>query len=260
MTIRISTGLTNFLAKDGSLRKAFEDGALFIYTGSQPADADNAIGSVTQLCKITKGAAALVAGTRSIAKVASVKITGSPTTGQTSTVTINDVGYNIAEVTGNTIDQEIARLIAVINEQKDVLAVPVMTADTNFTEAGIVIMSLRNGVSFTITVTDGSGLTLTLLDDVVASSRGNGLQLGAVSDGTIAKDAEEWSGTNDNTGTAGWWRFVANPADDTLASQTLLRMDGSIGASSGDLIMPTAFQAGAKTTLIGANFTVPENA
>jgi hypothetical protein len=151
--------------------------------------------------------------------------------------------------------------MAQINEQKDVIAVPIMgTADTNFTEAGIVVMSLRNGVSFTISKTNGSGLTLTLVDDVVANSRGNGLQLGSVAVGIIAKDAETWSGVNLATGTAGWWRFCANATDAGGASAVLIRMDGSVGASSGDCVLPTSFQKDATTTLTGANFTVPKNA
>lgn len=266
MTVRLSTGLDNFLAKDGSLRKAFEDGVLRIYSGAQPAAADDAIGSATLLCEVSKASATFVPGTRSTPKVSSIEITGTPTTGQDVRVTINGTNIDTAQLTADTLDILIARVVATINvAQLDVIAVPILTTDSNFggsTLQGIILMSLRNGVTFTLaaSLVGGSAIAVTVDDAIQANSRGTGLQLGSVSAGVIAKDAETWSGVNAATGTAAWWRFCANPTDAGGASATLVRMDGSVGASSGDLVIPTAFQALATTTLTGANFTVPKNA
>ena len=42
MALSLSTGLRQFLTGEGSLRKAFEDGILNIYSGAAPANADAA--------------------------------------------------------------------------------------------------------------------------------------------------------------------------------------------------------------------------
>ncbi len=52
MALKYSTGLRNFLLGEGSLRKAFEDGQLLIYSGAAPANADDAPLGVL-LAKIT---------------------------------------------------------------------------------------------------------------------------------------------------------------------------------------------------------------
>ena len=42
MALKYSTGLRNFLVGEGSLRKAFEDAVLNLYSGAAPANADDA--------------------------------------------------------------------------------------------------------------------------------------------------------------------------------------------------------------------------
>ena len=61
MALKYSTGLRNFLVGEGSLRKAFEDGVLNIYSGAAPANADEAPTGVL-LAKITKASGVLGCG------------------------------------------------------------------------------------------------------------------------------------------------------------------------------------------------------
>ena len=56
--LKYSTGLRNFLEGEGSLRKAFEDAVLNIYSGAAPANAGDApLGAF--LAKITKASGAV---------------------------------------------------------------------------------------------------------------------------------------------------------------------------------------------------------
>jgi len=60
----------------------------------------------------------------------------------------------------------------------------------------------------------------------------NGLEFDAPASGVLSKAAAEtWRGLGIAAGTAGYWRFVANPTDDGSLSTTLTRIDGSCGVS-----------------------------
>lgn len=61
MAIRFSTGLRNKLLDTGSFKSIFQDGIIYIYSGSQPASADNAV-SGTLLAKVTQNAGAFTFG------------------------------------------------------------------------------------------------------------------------------------------------------------------------------------------------------
>jgi hypothetical protein len=58
MALKYSTGLRNFLAGDGSLRKAFEDAVPNIHSRAAPSNADDAPLRVL-LAKITKTSGAV---------------------------------------------------------------------------------------------------------------------------------------------------------------------------------------------------------
>lgn len=63
----------------------------------------------------------------------------------------------------------------------------------------------------------------------------NGLNFEKIISGYAYKDTDEtWSGTAVADGTAGWFRFYANPYD-TGADATAVRFDGSVGTSNADL-------------------------
>ena len=70
---------------------------------------------------------------------------------------------------------------------------------------------------------------------------------------------ETWQGTGLVAGTAGWFRFCANPTDNGAASTTLPRIDGSVGSSGADLNMSsTTITVGATYTLDSFKLTLPE--
>lgn len=60
----------------------------------------------------------------------------------------------------------------------------------------------------------------------------NGIEFGTAASGAIAKASGEiWRGVAVAAGTAGWGRFVANPTDAGGSSDTLLRLDFTVGLS-----------------------------
>ena len=77
-------------------------------------------------------------------------------------------------------------------------------------------------------------------------------------DGEIEKNSDSWSGVGLADGTAGWFRFYANPTDAGTASTTLPRIDGSVGTSGSDLIMAsTSIVTGRTYTIDTFKITMP---
>lgn len=67
----------------------------------------------------------------------------------------------------------------------------------------------------------------------------NGLNLDTAVEGLISKPAaDNWKYTGLANGTARWFRMRGNVADDNSSSKTLLRIDGAIGTTSGDMQLP----------------------
>ena len=94
----------------------------------------------------------------------------------------------------------------------------------------------------------------------VADTFANGLNFGAVSEGTLAKETGEvWSGVAGNTGTAGWFRFYANDVG-TGASTTAIRFDGSVATSGAQLNMSnTTITTAGTTTIDSVSIPLPAN-
>lgn len=64
----------------------------------------------------------------------------------------------------------------------------------------------------------------------------NGLNFDDPANALLQKAAAEtWRGVGLANGSAGWFRFCANPADAGGASTTLARIDGSVAKTGGDL-------------------------
>lgn len=79
----------------------------------------------------------------------------------------------------------------------------------------------------------------TLLCELTESDDGvTGLTFEATANGAIASKtaAETWTGTNVASGTASFFRFV-DPADTTDASTTAVRLQGTIGQISTDMLL-----------------------
>jgi hypothetical protein len=76
--------------------------------------------------------------------------------------------------------------------------------------------------------------------------------------GEIEKNSEVWSGTVLADGTAGWFRFFANPPDAGTSSTTLPRIDGSVGTAGSDLVLAsTALVTGRTQTIDEFKLTLP---
>ena len=78
----------------------------------------------------------------------------------------------------------------------------------------------------------------------------NGLTLGAPVGRTVSKSTDVWKFTGVAAGTMGWFRFQANAVDDDSSSTTLVRVDGSVGITSGDMRVTSV------TSAIGSVATV----
>lgn len=79
----------------------------------------------------------------------------------------------------------------------------------------------------------------------------NGIEFDAPVSGVLSKAAgETWRGSGLVAGTAGWFRFCANPTDAGGASTSLARIDGSVGKTGADLnLSTTAIGVGVPTTI-----------
>jgi hypothetical protein len=100
--------------------------------------------------------------------------------------------------------------------------------------------------------------TGTLLVTISNASSATGLTSGAAASGTLPKTTSEvWSGVNAVSGTAGYMRYVA-PGDDGTASATQMRLQGTVGVASADLILSSVnLSGGAVQGIDTSNITLP---
>jgi hypothetical protein len=243
---RLSTGCVNKLAKGKTIKEIFHDGVLNIYSGAQPATADTAT-SGTLLAQISYASGAFTAGTKSTRQI-SKDVIGSSTEGHTFTLTINGTGYTYTAGAGSSTTIVATALAALVDEDDLVEA---------YTDQGanLFVRSRYGGVSFTI-VESGTG-TQTVTTPV-ANSRANGLHFGSASAGVLSKESGTWSGDGIADGQAGWFRFCGNATDAGGASTTLVRMDGSISTTLGDLILRSlTVETGVPITIDQFDITFP---
>lgn len=258
MTIRLSTGARNHQLSGGSWRSAFNGGKLEIYTGAQPANADAAI-TGTKLVTIT-----LASG----AHTAEVQPTGTAvlagTVGTVTGMTID--GEQIMGATATFVDTLTNLAIAVrdiINRNpRNLRFVASALGATVTIKARPGIGANLNAIGVLVT-TGAGGITSTDTDvgNVVAGvTQVNGLQFESASAGSLTKLASQtWSGVIAVTGTAGWFRLKGPVADADAAdtTETVLRLDGSVAVSGGDLnLTSTALVSGATETI--STFTPTE--
>jgi len=255
MTVRLSTGLRNALAKQLSIGDALRNGIIEIYSGAQPASAD-AAPTGTLLCTISSSSGAV---TSEVVATGTVTLTGGAS-GSVDTVTVNSVDILGGSVPFNaTLTQTAADVATKINANKS-------NPDYTATSSGAVV---------TISALPGTGTgpntyvvsaTLTTITASYANMSGgvnpaNGLQFGAVASGVLSKlSTQTWSGVNAATGTAGWFRQYGSVADSHAvdSSAVAIRMDGAVGTSGSDMnLNSTAFVSAATTTLASWQITVP---
>ncbi len=256
MALRLSTGLRNFLNEGGSLKQAFQNGSILLYTGSQPADANTAV-SGTLLNTYTNASGALTVETKA---TGSVVLTGGGA-GSLDTLTVNSL-----EIMGSA---------TAFNTSLAQTATDVCTKINNNPKNLLFLAS--NGGSATITITAKPGLgslpngwvvastatTITKTDNNMASgvTAVNGLLFGDSAAGVLVKDpAQTWSGVAGNSGTAGWFRLRGSVTDPgtTDSSELYIRLDGNVASSGANLnLSSTTITAAATQTISTFSLTEP---
>jgi hypothetical protein len=255
MALKLSTGLRQFLVGEGSLRKAFEDGILNIYSGAVPSDADVAATGVL-LAKITKASGAVVANARSTPQVGLITI-GSHAPAETFiiNVTVDGVGptsYTFTNTPDAGTATDVARKVAeMLND------IPQLSAIASGSDGNIFVASRLAGVAFTIASGGGTGTISALTSSVAAAVALNTLKLAAPAAGVIAKTSDVWSGVALADGTAGYFRLVTN-LDDATLSTTQVRIQGTVSTSGAELNLTNInIASGATQTIDTFQLTEP---
>jgi len=251
MSVKLSTGCVQLLAQDKTLKEIFHDGVLRIYSGYQPASADDPVNG-TLLVEITKDGQTFSAGTKSTRQKDKVTI-GSATDEEVFKIVINEgtddeetYSYTASSDTTETIASKLA---ALVDESRTVEAVS--------SGADIIVRARFGGVAYTIATTGSTGTISTT--NLEANSRANGIQWGSATDGVLYKETGEWKGTAVASGTAAWFRICANDPDGGGSSQTAPRIDGEVGTVTGDLILRTTNIAQNDVIVISqAAITIPK--
>ena len=257
MAIRKSTGLRNWLAARGGLKRAFMDGQLEIRTGGQSASADDA-DSGTLLVTVSLASGAI---TNEVLPTGSL-VFSSGTGSDITSVTVDGKELLSGTISWTTdLDTTMALVEADINSN---ISFPDYTASYNTGTDTLTISALpgagteSNGDVVAHTVSGGS---LVLTENNMASGVDpvNGLPFGDASAGILQKDGSlVWSGVAIATGTAGHFRLKGSVSDAGGSSTTELRLDGTIGTTGSDFNMSsTSITSGATTTIDTAQFTVP---
>lgn len=256
MTARYSTGLRNFLAREGGIADALSNGIIEIYSGPQPASAD-AAPSGTLLCTLTNGSAAV---TPEVLPTATVTLTGGAA-GTIGPITVNgvDVMGGVVLPFDATLAQTAADVAAQINRAK---TAPEYTATAS---GAVVTISALPGVGAAangfVTAVTSATITTTSTNMAGGVAPVNGLKFDPVAAGVLSKQASQtWSGANAAAGTAGWFRQYGSVADSKAldSAGTAIRLDGAISTSGAEMnLNSTALASGATTTLSNWSITVP---
>lgn len=244
MTIRVSTAVRNMVAGYVPWKRAFTGGELRIFTGSQPAAANDAQ-TGTLLVTLTQSSGARTA---EVYSSGSFTLTGSG--GQVDNVTIDSKSILPAAVPFNgTLAQtatDLANAInaAVTNTEYIASASGAVLTITALPGSG----ATPNGFVVAATVSGGTLGTTSVNNMASGVTAVNGLKLYVPSSGVLAKDPTQvWSGVAVAGGVAGWFRLTGALADaggaDSSAVQ--LRLDGNIATSGADMTM-------ANTTIVNA--------
>ena len=255
MALKFSKGMLNFVAQNGSWKRALKGGKLKFYTGSQPATPETAP-SGTLLCTFTDASGAHTAETLATGTV--TLNTGAA--GSVDTITVNSVSILPAAVPFKTsLTQTAADVATAINNG---LSTPEYTATSS--GAVVTISAVRGtGAGPNGFVVASTCTTITKTDANMAGgvTAVNGLDFGSASGGVISKSASQtWTGVAAASGTAGWFRYEGSVVDSgtTDSTESQFRIDGSIATSGADInTTPTSITSGATQTISTFAITLP---
>jgi len=268
MALRFSPAVQNFIAAEGSWKDVFDNGAIEIYTGTQPATPDLAV-TGTLLCTLTSSAGTRTAETRATGVV--TLSVGATTGDDVTTFTLN--GNEIAGSTtawNTSLTQTAADVALKINRN------PANKLVRATSSGAVITLTALPGIGDTmnsdaIAVGVAGNMIATVTSTTFGSGTGgsaagvtavNGLKMDYnAAAGVITKDVTQtWSGTAGNTGTAGWFRMKGSVADAGAldSSAVYLRMDGNIATSGANINMSsTSITSAALQTLSTFSFTIP---
>lgn len=255
MTMRLSTAARNFINAYGSISRMLANGRVEIYTGPQPSSADAAI-TGNLLTVITNNSGAL---TMESAAIGSVLLAGAA--GSCDHITVNGVDILGASVPfDGTIAQTAIDVAAQINRNE---SLPKYSASA--TGGGLVVITALPGQGATPNgqVVAGSNTTLTATYTNMSGGVApvNGLLYDNSVLGVISKLATQtWSGVNQSSGTAGWFRMYGSISDVGALDASFVspRIDGAVATSGGEMnFNNTAFTSGATTSVPSWQLTIP---
>lgn len=267
MAIRRSTALINKLAQGYGVRELLRDGRIYLYSGAQPASADDAP-SGTLLAIFTLAAGTYTAPTRS-----SAKFTIAGGSGSIDTVKVGGMDFNLlssAVAYNVSTTQTASDVVSNINARQNPLNI-VAVADSSDVQLHLPYWLGANGDNLSLAVTATTltaqinGGSSTVFGGTGSPAAGvtavNGLNfLESISSGALSKEATAWQASGITDGTAGWFRFVAGGSDATVvdSSYVYVRFDGSVATSGGDMtISSTAITGGAIYTISNGTITEP---
>lgn len=259
MAQRKSTGLVNFMADSGSARTALANSRIDVYTGTQPASADDAI-SGTLLVTLTKGGGSFTAET-----LPQWKFTISGASGSIDSVKIGGVECLFAAVSFTT---DLATTAAAVAANITAhFGFPDYRATSDGVSAVIITGPVGsgatlNGLSVVVTATtltvvyNDTGATGAVFTSGVTCVNGCNFQFPATA-GVLTKETTDWSGVAVATGTAGWFRIYSDASDTKGASTSFKRLDGAISTSGAELnLSSTAVTSGGTFSINAGTFTV----
>lgn len=255
MTIRFSTGLRNFVNESGSYKQALANGKLKVYSGSQPASANDAP-TGTLLYVVSKSSGAV---TEEVKATGTVTLTGGAS-GSVDSVSVDSKSILPAPVAFDTDLATTAAAVAeaINNNPKNAL----FTASASGAVVTIVAKpGLGAAPNTWVVASTATTITKTDADMSGGVDAVNCLTFGDSAAGTLVKNpAESWTGVGLASGTAGWFRFEGAGLDGGAAdsSESKIRIDGNVSTSGGNLNMSSTLVAlGATQTISSFSITIP---
>jgi len=254
MALSLSTGLRQFLTGEGSLRKAFEDGILNIYSGAAPANADAAPTGVL-LAKITVGSGAVTANARSTPQLKTVTISG--TYSGVAKFLLNGVAIQYSLVAGDS-----TAALAAVSIARFLNDTQVLSAIETGTTCVIYVQYRFDGGAFTLTENSSTTVSVSVYADIAANVALITCKLGVAVLGAISKDASTWSGVALADGTAGYFRLVTTlDGADSDTDYSDCRIQCNVSTSGAELNLSNInLVSGATETIDTFTLTEPASA
>lgn len=270
MAIRVSTKFRNKISEGYGVRELLRDGRIYIYSGSQPANADTAP-TGTLLATFTLSGGTF---TPPVGSAASLTISGS--TGTLDTVTVGGMAFDLlggtpVAITSGSLGTSADNIAAQINATQNPLNIEATSDSVDTITLTCPAWMGANADGLTVAHTETTS-TVTVNGGSSATFGGTGSPNGGTtavnglnfqfpaSSGVLSKESTVWQDTSaDNTGTAGWFRFVAGGSL-VSGGTTEVVFDGNVATSGGDLNMTsTSITASSTQTISTFTITFPSS-